>query len=424
MPSILVVVEPAFLSAETLRAAAVLARRLRFPLVVARLPSGKRPDRPEVTVALEELVRTFREQGVEVRESRLEGDAEKALLACVRESVAWMVVFADDPGSTRIEDLTGAILRTTPTALALVRDPGPLVRWAEGGATLRTMLAMDFSSPSEAALAWVRSLQTLGPLELTVAHVSWLPGQRRRLGITAPMEPDAEAGEIRRVLEREMQEFVGPAEGVRFLVRLSLGRTADAIAFTASEEGAELVVVGTKQRQGLSRLWHGSVAGGVLAEARTNVVCVPVTRELLPALEARPLAPLDLVLAATDFSEAGDRAVHAAFSLLPKGGTVHLVHVVDPSDPPAREGEALQHLWGLVPPAAAERGVKAVPEILRARNAAEALSGRAERLGADVLVVGYHGHTAMGWGSVAEGVLRLAGRPVLVVKAPEGGDLH
>lgn len=423
MPSILVAVEPAFLSKETLHASAALARRQGLALVVAMLPSGRRPDRPEVVSGLQEVLRQLREEGFEVQERRLEGDAEKSLVACVREAEARLVVFADDPDSTRMEGLTGAVIRSLPATLLLVRDPGPLLKWARREHTLRVMLGLDFSPPSEAALSWTRSLHARGNVDLLVTHVSWLPGQRRRLGLTVPRDPQAEEDEIRRVLFRELEQFVGPLEGVRFGVRLSLGRTADAIAFTAAEEHADLVVVGTKQRHGISRLWHGSVAGGVLTEARTNVACVPLSSEPLPAPASRPVPRLKTVLAATDFSEAGDRAILMACSLLPNGGTLHAVHVADPSETAAGEAELLRRLRALECQAATAAGVAMVVEILRSRNPAEAICGRAERIGVDVLCLGYHGRTGLGRGTTTEAVLKLSGRPILVVKQMDaGGD--
>lgn len=421
MSPLVLAVEPAFLSAGTVRAAAALARLLEAPLVVAGLPSDGRPDRRDAAEGLEEALRLAREKGVEVIVRHLEGDPEKALVACVRETGAGIVVFADDPESTRIEGLTAALIRSLPAALLLVRDPEPLVAWAHGEQALRTLLAMDFSACSRTALSWILGLRARAPVDLELLHVSWLPGQRRRLGMTTPEDPRVEEAEVRRVLLREMAGFVGDAPEVRCAVRLSLGRTADALAFAAAEREAELVVVGTRQRHGLSRLWHGSVAGGVLTEVRTNVAVVPVSSPIVQTSGNGPLPRVRTVLAATDFSENGDRTVLRASTLLTSGGTVHLVHVVDPGLPVSAEAEILQRLQALECPAAVEAGVILVPEVLRSRNPAEALCARAERLGADVVCVGYRGRTGLGWGSVSDAVLRLSDRPVLVVKQEQGG---
>lgn len=403
MPSILVVVEPAYLASDTVRAAAALARRLGFSLLAAVLPPGRRPPRPEVLQGLEELTASLQAEGLEVRRKSLEGDAEKCLLACVREADARLVVFADDPQSSRIEQLTGAVIRTLPTPLILVREPECLTQWALGNHVLKVMVAMDFNPASEAAFGWLRGLRAHGPCDAVAAHVSWLPGQRKRLGMTGPADPAAEESEIRRVTLRDMQEFVGESDGMRYLVRLSLGRTADAIAFMAADEQVDLVVVGTHQRSGVTRLWHGSVAGGVLTEARTNVACIPANAQTLPAPALRPLPRIESVLVATNFSEAANRAVLYAWSLLPKGGTVYLVHVAEHGD----EAEIGRRLRELTPNV---EGVQCFVEVVRSKHTTEAICGFAERRGVDVLCIGADR------GSVAEAILRTTSRPVLVVK--------
>jgi len=419
VPSILVAVEPAFVSVGTLTASAALAQALGLSLVLARLPSEGRSDRPDVPDDLESALRAVQELGVQIQWCPVQGDAETGLTDCVQEHQARLVVFAEDPQSTRLEGLTGAIIRNLSTALLLVRDPDPLRRWAQGEATLKTMLAMDFSACSQAALSWVQGLNARLPVDLELLHVSWLPGQRRRLGMLNPREPhseEAEEAEIRQVLLREMGEFSGMPPGVRCSVGLSLGRTADAIAFAAAERESDLVVVGTRQRQGLSRLWHGSVAGGVLAEVRSNVAVMPLASESVP--QVGPLRLVRSILAATDFSENGDRTVQAACALLPDGGTVHLVHVVDPHLPETAQAQIRSRLAALEIPTARAAGVRLEVEVLSSRTPAEAICGLAERLGVDVVCVGYRGRTALGWGSVSDAVLKRSERPVLVVKNP------
>ena len=59
--------------------------------------------------------------------------------------------------------------------------------------------------------------------------------------------------------------------------------------------------------------------------------------------------------------------------------------------------------------------------MLDAVSAGEGIAQAAERLGADAIVVGTHGTTGLGkalLGSVALEVLRLAHRPVTVVRGP------
>ena len=54
-----------------------------------------------------------------------------------------------------------------------------------------------------------------------------------------------------------------------------LGRPADHLANLADEEQAGALVVGSHQRGGLARFWHGSVSHGAIDRARTNVFVIP-----------------------------------------------------------------------------------------------------------------------------------------------------
>jgi nucleotide-binding universal stress UspA family protein len=71
---------------------------------------------------------------------------------------------------------------------------------------------------------------------------------------------------------------------------LSEGEPVDAILGRASGDDVDMIVMGTHGRTGLSRLFVGSVAEGVLRRASRPVVVVPysvlVGREIEPAARA------------------------------------------------------------------------------------------------------------------------------------------
>jgi nucleotide-binding universal stress UspA family protein len=54
------------------------------------------------------------------------------------------------------------------------------------------------------------------------------------------------------------------------------GLASAAISACASEQEADLIVLGTNQRKGLERFLLGSVAQGVLLDATQDVLIVPV----------------------------------------------------------------------------------------------------------------------------------------------------
>lgn len=144
------------------------------------------------------------------------------------------------------------------------------------------------------------------------------------------------------------------------------------------------------------------------------------------------------ILVATDFSEHADRALAIAIELAKQlGATIDLLHVyavptpiassfagvpVPTPLPPPDELIAIQrHLDGL---AKSARGVGV--DCLTAAvegNPKTQIIAEAQKLGADLIVMGTHGRTGFQrviFGSVAEHVLREAGSPVLVVPPVRG----
>lgn len=143
------------------------------------------------------------------------------------------------------------------------------------------------------------------------------------------------------------------------------------------------------------------------------------------------------LLVAVDFSPVTGAVIDAAVAVARAfGSTVHLVHVEAPD--PAFVG------YDVGP----ETERRAVAERIRERHrrlqeltkapwpdpdrvtalqiqgpTVEKILEERDRLGADLVVLGSHGHGALFdllVGSVAEGVLRRAGCPVLVVPSPQG----
>jgi nucleotide-binding universal stress UspA family protein len=205
----------------------------------------------------------------------------------------------------------------------------------------------------------------------------------------------------------------------------------------AREEGADLIVVGSHQYRGFERLWHTSVSRGLLHSATMSVAVVPLSTRQARAAGLAP--PVRRVLVTTDFSELANHAIPHAYSFLRSGGTVHLVHVMHPSELPG--GEYLQgpadrrfearhakhveacaeKLRALVPAEAALHGVLTEVEVVEHREVAEAIGQVAERFDADVICLGTHGRSGLSkalLGSVAQKVMTHSKRPLLVVRPP------
>jgi universal stress protein A len=136
----------------------------------------------------------------------------------------------------------------------------------------------DFSHASDAALAHAEALAKQQGARLSIVHVEEPPlaygGGELYYGIP---EPSSE-----RILE--MLEDVTPADtSVPFTHRLTMGDPAGEVVRLAEEEQADMIVLGTHGRTGLTRLLMGSVAEAIVRHAPCPVLVYRETAEKLAA---------------------------------------------------------------------------------------------------------------------------------------------
>jgi nucleotide-binding universal stress UspA family protein len=141
----------------------------------------------------------------------------------------------------------------------------------------------DFSHASDAALEHAAALAKQSGARLLIVHVEEPPlaygGGELYYGLP---EPDSE-----RILK--MLEDVRPADAtVPFTHRLTMGDPASEIVRIAGEEAAQMIVLGTHGRTGMTRLLMGSVAEAIVRRAPCPVL---VYRETAAALAARTPQP-------------------------------------------------------------------------------------------------------------------------------------
>ncbi|NBT12143.1 MAG: universal stress protein [Planctomycetia bacterium] len=141
----------------------------------------------------------------------------------------------------------------------------------------------DFSLASDAALPHAEALAKQSAARLLIVHVEEPPlaygGGELYYGLP---EPSSE-----RILK--MLEDVRPADpAVTFAHRLTMGDPAGEIVRIAAEEGAEMIVLGTHGRTGVTRLLMGSVAEAIVRRAPCPVL---VYRETATTLAARRPEP-------------------------------------------------------------------------------------------------------------------------------------
>ena len=137
----------------------------------------------------------------------------------------------------------------------------------------RILVATDFAESAERALACGVQLARRHGAELILLHVY----------MDLPAYPEITAGQVeaiyeeqRRWIEEALERRARAARGEGLLVRARLrtGPAASTIAEMATEEGIDLLVVGTHGRSGLDRLIVGSVAERVVRLAPCPVLVV------------------------------------------------------------------------------------------------------------------------------------------------------
>jgi len=151
------------------------------------------------------------------------------------------------------------------------------------------------------------------------------------------------------------------------------------------------------------------------------------------------MKPFQTILFAADFSQNAKEAFGAACSLAtPKETRLHILHVVQPDlvpEEPTFFGQASVQFYDVQKDGRSDEAVmQSMREVYapdrpceveyhtRHGDVSTEIVHMADELGADLLVVGAHGRTGLGWlltGSVATSVLRRARCPVLALHSRE-----
>jgi nucleotide-binding universal stress UspA family protein len=235
-------------------------------------------------------------------------------------------------------------------------------------------------------------------------------------------------------LGRTLRIAVGilPGSGsTSFVVQPAWGDPAAKILDFARNREDDLLVVGAESQHGVARISQPAIAARVAHEAsRIPVVFVPAT-EAQAAQNTTPMA--FTVLAPTDLSPAGNRAVPYAYGMLSgHGGVVELCHVHervlaspeyadDPTKGKLTDAERARierALRALVPSDATERGVTTHVTVVDGGRAGDAIVRAAERLVVDAIVLASHGRGGAlrsPLGSVSHAVVENSRRPALII---------
>lgn len=281
----------------------------------------------------------------------------------------------------------------------------------------RILVPTDFSPVCDRALARAAAIAARTGAELHVVHVQVL--HREMYGWAALPNIVELEGVVRDLCRSDLDKAVAniATPVVREVVQDF--KEVPAIVHYVEAHKIDLIVMGTHARKGISRLFLGSVAAGVLREAPVSVVLLGPERELCGDSQHCVLVPVD-------FSESSIAALRQAVAIARQHQAELIVlHVVELP-------KAVPYVVGMVESLAAvhERAVQALDQLLDSIDLPqpsaqrvvltgrpdEQIAAQARKLDADIIVMGMLGASGLRrllLGSTTERVLRDAPCPVL-----------
>ena len=139
----------------------------------------------------------------------------------------------------------------------------------------RILVATDFSEASAPAMREAVELAQDGASLLLIAH-AYQPPNMTQADAVAPGVYDEWDRNLRSGVEAQLKPLVDEARkaGVNARALILSGTPYEAIAEAVQEQKADLVVMGTHGRQGVSRFFLGSVASRVISTVACPVLTV------------------------------------------------------------------------------------------------------------------------------------------------------
>jgi nucleotide-binding universal stress UspA family protein len=406
--------------------AAAMALRLDTPLLLIygldehdELPSAYWKERiEELRVQLHSEAGRLRRTGARVEEIMTASVPEDGVAARAERTNARLIVLgASGHGSLarwQLGSVSERIAESAWVPTLVLHDTARIGDWAQGGRPLRVFVGADFSGHSELAMSWAGQLREIGPCEFTVGFVDRHAAERAveqdRVVEGAPLNPELEDMLRFDLRERALNYF--PKDALHVRVLPTNGRVDTHLLEMAAEAGADLIVIGTHQWQGLNRLRHRSVSRRILHGARTSVALVPSHHA--PSASDACVSQARRVLVATDLAPHGASVIPYAFSSLQAGGTACLLHVAISRD---EMGDRLKQLGDLIPNDATQHGFKVETEVVVDADPVKAICAAAERLDVDFICIGSRApcKRTASLSLTTLGVLAHSTRPVLVV---------
>ncbi|HTE43338.1 MAG TPA: universal stress protein [Steroidobacteraceae bacterium] len=282
MKKILVATDFSTRSDRAIRRAILLAKKFEAAISLVHVVDDDRPkrivdaERESASMLLSELARSLRElDGVDCSASVTLGSVSKELIKTAEASMSDVLVI----GPHRHQALQDVFVGTTAERTIRMRRRPVLVASGVPASSYRHILvAVDFSDCSKNALRVVSDLGLDNHAAVSAVHVFDAP-VRGYMGLGS-----ASDHQIEDYLAREKVRAAGDLavfmRGLEFaptrhVLKLNESSTAYVICATARELSADLIVVGTRGRTGMTKLLLGSVAEEVLHISDCDVLAVP-----------------------------------------------------------------------------------------------------------------------------------------------------
>ncbi len=430
--------------------ASSLARALGLPLTIAHvlepattfpleLDSAIANPEAERLVAAKRLLETVRgklgDDGRTIVLEVLHGFVEDAIGAFVRTHRTQLLVVGSADGDAKEVNraLAEKLAESAACPVLVARQATDGLQDALAGKhRLRVAVAVDRSHASDAPIAWVKALRHRIPCDIFLHHFYVPDVEHRRLGVAPSAPPFVGDPTVTKALERELRKRIAGLAGEGELtVRCEphFGSVSVEALCSARVDCVDLIVVGTHRRRGVSRFLHGSVSRDIIRHSDVPVVCVGP--DTLAPPERRKIHK---VVAATDLSEAGNRAIPYAYDLLSDGtGAVDIVYVasklgdavskIPPGEAgrltPAEKQQLIGKLERLIPENVDPAEVSTRCLVVDGGPPADAIVQAAARWNADAICMASRGRSPLERafsGSVATEVTQAAQCPVLVVR--------
>ena len=371
-----------------------------------------------------------------------EGDVEISVLRRAREIAADLVVAGTHGRSALRRLLLGSVgegLARGSDRPILVVPPGVEGLGSGNGAarTLSVTVALDGRTTGGGAISFVRALRGHVACDVTFLRLYWAMEEFQRLGLTGPrdlFEPDAEVvADLERALRLEVGRLPGTGR-TSFVIKPAWGEPSVQILDFARGRSDDLVIVGAESRHGVDRISHPAVAERIAHEASQIPVVFAPAHEQQVLRAATPA--IFTVLAPTDLSPAGNRAVPYAYAMVSShGGVVELCHVherilaapayayerTEGKLTDAERARIESELRALIPSDAKQRGITTHVTVIDGGRAGDAIVQASERLVVDAVVLASHGKGGALkslLGSVSRAVVETSRRPVLIIPSP------